>query len=320
MSGSPSNGVSANPLQQRLGQELYAKRLKRQTDKFTKLIHQGEGVFRVERVLPFDAVVSGFFRLFGLRKAMRKRFLDVQVVRQEWFFSTLPAAFEGFRLLQLTDLHCDLDPALMPVVIDLVRGTAHDAAVITGDFRNAMEGDHTASLRDMQSLNAVLSQQRWGVLGNHDSMEMVAELESSGLPILLNEAVEIVRGQDSLGLAGIDDPHYYKTHDLAAARKCIPAGTFAILLSHSPETYPEAERLGFDFQLSGHTHGGQICLPGGWPIVVPTHVPKRFVSGRWRHGRLQGYTSRGTGACGVPARWNCPPEITLHVLRRGGRT
>ena len=58
-----------------------------------------------------------------------------------------------------------------------------------------------------------------------------------------------------------------------------------------------------------------MCLPGGHALIVPCKIPKKFVAGRWTLGGLQGYTSRGTGACGVAARWNCPPEITLHILR-----
>jgi hypothetical protein len=87
-----------------------------------------------------------------------------------------------------------------------------------------------------------------------------------------------------------------------------------ILLSHSPEIFSEAERVGFDLQLSGHTHGGQLCLPGGLPVIVPCRVDRMFVNGRWSHLTLQGYTSPGTGSCALAARWNCPPEIALHIL------
>jgi predicted MPP superfamily phosphohydrolase len=147
-------------------------------------------------------------------------------------------------------------------------------------------------------------------------LEMALDLERDGLPILLNETAEIRRGGDSLWIAGVDDPHYFQTHDLAGTRTKAPADAFVILLSHSPETYAEAAAQGFALQLSGHTHGGQICLPGGRHVVVPCKSPRRFIAGAWQHGSLQGYTSRGTGACGVAARWNCPPEITLHTLRR----
>jgi len=72
----------------------------------------------------------------------------------------------------------------------------------------------------------------------------------------------------------------------------------------------------FDLHLSGHTHGGQICLPGGIPLIRNGNCPKEMIAGAWRYGKMHGYTSRGTGCCGVAARFFCPPEITVHTLRR----
>ena len=302
-------------LRERLGVALFEKRIERQAGKSAKLTHQDEGVFRLERLLPFDALVGGVLRILGVREALRRRFLDVQIVRQEWKIPTLPEVFDGFRLLQLSDLHCDLDIALTPVIEKLVRATPHDAAVLTGDFRNSMDGDHGPCLREMERICAVLAETRFAILGNHDFLEMVPALERIGLPTLLNESAYLVREGRRLGICGIDDPHFYKTHDLAKARAGIPRDDCAILLSHSPETFAGAASEGFQLMLSGHTHGGQICLPGGHALVVPCRVPRKFIAGRWIHGDLQGYTSRGTGGCGIAARWNCLPEITLHILR-----
>ena len=303
-------------LRHRLGSELHAKRLKRQTDKVTRLLHQGTGIFRLERIVPFDNILAWFLRACGVAGTLRRQYLDIRIVHQEWVFPDLPPAFEGFRLLHLTDLHCDLDQSLAPLVEKLVRATPHDAAVVTGDFRNGMEGCHETCMEATKSIVDVLSPARWSVLGNHDFLEMVPALEQMGLPVLLNETAVLGRGGDALWFAGIDDPHYYQTHDLAGVKAKVPAGAFSILLSHSPETYREADQHGFHLQLSGHTHGGQICLPGRIPVVVPCRIDRQFVAGRWKYGRLQGYTSPGTGACGVSARWNCPPEITVHTLRR----
>jgi len=301
-------------LRDRMGSAAFERRLARQAAKTAKLIHQGEGVFRLERVIPFDAVVDRLLRIFGLREKMRRGFLNVQVVPQSWSLPRLPREFTGFRLLQLSDLHCDLDAALTPVVTNLLQSTPHDAAVLTGDFRNGMEGDHGPCLRELRKICAALAPIRFGILGNHDFVEMVPELEEIGLPVLINEAAPIEREGQRIWIAGIDDPHFYKTHDLDRAGSKVPNGACKILLSHSPETYRAASNSGFHLQLSGHTHGGQICLPGGHALVVPCKVPKKFIAGRWSHGELQGYTSRGTGSCGVAARWNCPPEITLHTL------
>lgn len=304
-------------LEQRIGREHLAERLLKQAGHFAKLLHQGEGVFRLERFVPIDALVLFGLRCCGLGARARRNYLGIRVVTQHWTLPHLPAAFEGFRLLQLTDLHLDLDSALMPVVERLVRATPHDAAVVTGDYRNKTDGDYGPCMREMARITAALAPQRWGILGNHDCIEMVPSLEQAGLPVLLNETVAIRRNGESVWIAGIDDPHFYKTHDLRKVRAFAPGESCVILLSHSPEIFSEAESVGFDLQLSGHTHGGQLCLPRGRAVVVPCHVDRKFINGRWRHGRLQGYTSPGTGGCGVAARLNCPPEITLHILHPG---
>ena len=228
----------------------------------------------------------------------------------------MPEAFEGFRLLQLTDLHCDIDPGLIPALLQRLEGLAYDAVVITGDYHNRIAEDFDVSLDLMGRLLPALRGPRFGILGNHDFIEKVAFLEAAGLPILLNEAAVLERGDARLWICGVDDPHYFRTEDLARARRDVPEGETALLLSHSPEPYEEAESLGYQAMLCGHTHGGQFCLPGGIPIICNMRAPRRFLTGAWRHGRLSGYTSRGTGSCGVPARFFCPPEITIHTLRR----
>jgi uncharacterized protein len=77
---------------------------------------------------------------------------------------------------------------------------------------------------------------------------------------------------------------------------------------------PKAAEIGFNYYLCGHTHGGQICLPGGIPILTNTGFLKRYIKGPWKRGKMHGYTSRGTGTSGLNVRYFCPPEITLHIL------
>ena len=98
------------------------------------------------------------------------------------------------------------------------------------------------------------------------------------------------------------------------ASQTTPAPSFSVTL---PEAHAEAAQHNFQMMLSGHTHGGQLCLPGGRHIVCPVKdLTREFIAGRWQSGSLQGYTSPGTGCCGVAARLNCPPEITVHILHR----
>jgi len=303
----------------RIGPDLLERRLAKQAAHWAKLLHQGEGVLKIERVVPVDQVLSAILKLTGLYARAHANFLDVRVVEQVWHLPSLPLAFDGFRLLQLTDLHLDLDLSLGDVVGQLVCSTPHDAAVITGDFRNLTDSDFTSAIQATEKIVHLLARERFGILGNHDFIEKVPELESGGLPILLNEATPIRKDDQEIWICGIDDPHFYRTHDLQKVAAIPPSGAFRILLSHSPEVADEAANHGFDLMLSGHTHGGQICLPGGHALVVPVRkLARDLLVGRWRRKDMLGYTSPGTGSCGVAARFNCQPEITLHVLRRAG--
>jgi predicted MPP superfamily phosphohydrolase len=137
-----------------------------------------------------------------------------------------------------------------------------------------------------------------------------------GLRILLNECETIVRGDQCIYLAGIDDAHFYRVDNIEKAASQIPKSAFSMLLSHTPEIYRQAAHANFNLMLSGHTHGGQICLPGSIPIKLEAVLPRRMGAGAWQYQTMTGYTSVGAGSSVLPVRLNCPPEITLHCLRR----
>jgi predicted MPP superfamily phosphohydrolase len=137
-----------------------------------------------------------------------------------------------------------------------------------------------------------------------------------GVRMLLNEHVMFERNGTAIFMAGIDDAHFYRVDNIEKAATDMPQDAFSILLSHTPETYKQASHAGFDLLLAGHTHGGQICLPGGIPIFLSSVLPRRMGKGAWKYNGMAGYTSVGAGACGVPVRFNCAPELTLHRLHR----
>jgi uncharacterized protein len=155
------------------------------------------------------------------------------------------------------------------------------------------------------------------VLGDHDTIQMVPGLEAMGIRMLLNECAAIVRGDQQIYLAGIDDAHFFRVDNIEEAALEIPKDEFSILLSHTPEVYRQAAHANFNLMLSGHTHGGQICLPGSIPIILDSVLPRRMGAGAWQYHNMTGYTSVGAGSSVVAVRLNCPPEITLHCLRRG---
>ena len=88
----------------------------------------------------------------------------------------------------------------------------------------------------------------------------------------------------------------------------------SILLAHSPEIYKHAAHAYFTVMLCGHTHAGQICLPGGFPLLCNADCRREFCAGAWSYHGMAGYTAAGSGACVVDVRLNCPPEVTLHHL------
>jgi predicted MPP superfamily phosphohydrolase len=169
----------------------------------------------------------------------------------------------------------------------------------------------------MSRISAELRKPAYGVLGNHDTVSMLRGLEEMGIRMLLNENETIKRNGRYIYLAGIDDAHFYRADNIEKAVSGIPNDEFSILLSHTPEIYRQAALADFNVLLSGHTHGGQICLPGRIPITLSSVLLRRMGAGAWKYRDMIGYTSVGAGSSIVPVRFNCPPEITLHHLQVG---
>ncbi|MEJ2692829.1 MAG: metallophosphoesterase, partial [Candidatus Thiodiazotropha sp.] len=212
--------------------------------------------------------------------------------------------------------HADMYPPAIDALVNRIQSMTYDAVVLTGDYRAWTFGEIEASMLGMRRLCDRFEAPVYGVLGNHYTIRMVPELEAMGIRMLLNESVSIERGGEAIHLAGIDDAHYYRADNIEKAVEGIPSSAVAILLSHTPEIYRQAAHAGFDLFFCGHTHGGQICLPGGFPLTLDARCPRRLGYGVWRHGKMQGFTSAGAGTSIVEVRINCPPEITLHTLRR----
>jgi hypothetical protein len=285
-----------------------------QRDHVDQIFGRGRNFFHIENWYSVHALMRLALRLTGLYGRGQRNATDIQVRHQRVFLPGLPAPFWGLRLLHLSDIHLDMAPAIFQALIERVAATEHDLCVITGDFRARTHGDSQPTLEAMARLRPHLSEEVFGILGNHDFIEMVPGLEALGVRILLNECQELEREGARIYLAGIDDPHYYRADNLEKAADGIPPGATAILLSHSPEIYRFAAYAGFRLMLCGHTHGGQICLPGGFALTYNAACPRHLGAGPWRWGELQGYTSVGAGSCVVPVRFNCPPEITVHHL------
>jgi predicted MPP superfamily phosphohydrolase len=306
-------------LQHRLG-TLHAKeRLAVETDHEAQAFGQGLNFLHVENWYSIHSVIRNALRLVGLYDRGLRNAQAVELRHNEVWSERLPASFDGFAILHISDTHADMSAPAMARVIELVRDLHYDICVLTGDYRGKTYGPFEATLEVMARVRAHLKDPVFAVLGNHDTIRMVPDLEQMGIRLLLNESAAITRGSARIHVAGIDDAHFYRADNIGQAAAGIPQGEFSVLLSHTPEVYRQAAQAGFCLMLSGHTHGGQICLPGSIPITLDSSLPRRFGAGAWKHGDMAGYTSVGAGSCIIPVRINCRPEITLHHLRRTRR-
>jgi uncharacterized protein len=264
-----------------------------------------------------EALIRNALKLTGLYQRAQRNAQRIEVRRNIVRSPRLPASFDRFTILHLSDMHVDMNEGAMRRLANLLPELSYDISVLTGDFRAKTFGPFDASLDGLAKVCLHLKGPVYGVLGNHDTIRMVPGLESMGIRMLLNESEQITRGDASIYLSGIDDAHYYRVDNIEKAAYKIPDESFCILLSHTPEIYRQAAHAGYDLLLGGHTHGGQICLPGSIPITLDAVLPRRMGSGAWKYHHMAGYTSVGVGSSIVAVRINCPPEITLHQLQRG---
>jgi predicted MPP superfamily phosphohydrolase len=302
-------------LEKRLGRRHARARLGIEKDHEAQVFGQGINFFHIENLPLSHAVISAILMATGLYWRGLSNAAKVELRENLIVSPRLPQAFDGFTILQLSDLHVEMSEAAMDRVVALLEGTSYDLCVLTGDYRAKTWGPHEAAMSGVARVRDALRGEVYGVLGNHDTILMVPALETMGITMLLNEGKIVERAGERIHLAGIDDAHYYRMDNLDKAAADIPPGAFSILISHTPEIYRQAAHADFDVLLSGHTHGGQICLPGRIPITLDSVLPRSMGSGAWRYHDMIGYTSVGAGSSVVPVRFNCPPEITLHRLR-----
>lgn len=232
----------------------------------------------------------------------------------------LEASFDGYRLAHISDIHIDtwLGLPRLAQVVELVNAQHPDLIVITGDFVTAVPDEETVTkmgniLRGLRAKDGVLA-----VLGNHDYWADVrkvrAILETANILEIGNQVHTLQRGIAHLHIAGVDDV-YNQRDRLDVILENLPPDGAAILLVHTPDFADvAAETHRFDLCLSGHSHGGQLVIPGLKPFVLPLHG-RKYYSGLYRVNSMYQYTTRGLGTSTLAMRWNCPPEISLFTLR-----
>ena len=233
----------------------------------------------------------------------------------------LPPDLDGFRIVQITDIHVSptIKRPFVAAVVDRVNELDADVVALTGDLVDGSVKRLSGDVEPLADLRARYG--RYFVTGNHEYYSGVhrwtKKVASLGFDVLNNENRLLSIAEGRLLFAGVTD---YRAgarepghrSDPKKALAGAPAADVKILLAHQPKSAFAAADAGFDLQISGHTHGGQF-FP--WNLVVPLVQP--YVAGLHRHGAMQLYVSRGTGYWGPPLRLGSPSEITLIRLRSG---
>ena len=305
-------------IRHRIGSDNFKKRLLLEHGYRQSTVKIAYWDMRYSHVRRIMKVLEALLKVSGLWKPGIRNSLDYKVTENRIESAHLPQAFDGFRVLHLSDLHIDAVPDAGESLKEKVLAVEAEMLVLTGDFRFE---PHLGTEETLYCLRSFLKGLHYpfgiyAVLGNHDALEMIEPLEAVGVRFLLNESVRLERGGQALYLAGVDDPHFFQLHDLERALRGIPRDAYRVLLAHSPEIAAAAAETGIHAYFCGHSHGGQICLPGGAALFGNLRCGRRFFKGAWRERQMTGYTSSGTGTSGVPVRFFSRPEIVLHRFFR----
>ena len=228
----------------------------------------------------------------------------------------LPRAFDGFRVVQLSDIHHGpfSNREQIERAVDTANRLQPDIIALTGDYISK-ERHYAAPCAEMLGrLKAKYGV--YAVLGNHDhwtDAALITDLfRAEGITVLINEGMHFEKNGASIWLAGVDDT-MVGLEDLSLALAGARHDEMKLLLAHNPIILRRAARASVDLVLSGHTHGGQVAIRGERSTVRGAR--KRLLKGHGRLSNTQIYVNRGLGTVVLPIRYGCPPEISLLELR-----
>ncbi len=254
------------------------------------------------------ALVVGADAVVG-RPRLRRRVVRVAGLSPE---------LDGYRIGQISDVHCGPHAPEQRVSSWVARLNALelDLVAVTGDLITHGSSHVEAVARALGGLRA--KDGAFACMGNHDYFtdgeHLVRALERRGLTVLRNRGVVVERGGARLYVAGVDDT-WTSRDDLPRALRDRPEGAPTVLLAHDPDLFPQAQARDVELTLSGHTHGGQLGVPGVRRLSLARFVT-RWTAGLYRQGRSWLYVNRGVGTTGPPARLGAPAELAVITLRR----
>ncbi len=275
------------------------------------------------KMFGYTFVGSGVATLgaYGYSSRLETQWLQIERVTVP--LKHLGSALDGFKVVHMSDFH--LQPhtqiELVERAVEAANRLSPDLIALTGDY---VTGDRSSNSETIFELAPVLTKlnAKYGVftvLGNHEysanEKVVLSGLKESGLTVLINDGLALSVGQQMLYLAGLDDA-WKGNPDLSKALEKRPGSVPTILLVHEPDFADTFSADGtVSLQLSGHSHGGQIRLPGIGALALPRHG-RKYDQGLYRVKDMWVYTTRGIGVIGVPLRFNCRPEITEITLVR----
>ena len=254
-----------------------------------------------------------------------------RVIRVDIPLERLPESLDGLTIAQVSDFHYDEHFNAIPIrkAVEIVNGLQADLIVMTGDYvtiplwADYVSGTKKASASAAEPCAQLLAEMRarlgrYAILGNHDAdsdaPRIVEALLATGISVLRNASMPIEHQGGRLWLCGIDDLLEGRP-DLKRTLQDVPPDETCILLAHEPDFADQVKGHRVDLQLSGHSHGGQVRVPGIGAPILPS-MARKYPWGLRRLGRLTLYTNVGLGTIRLPVRFDCPPEITLITLRR----
>ncbi len=285
---------------------------------------RGHGLARPTRreFLTGAAAIAASALLIDATEIDRHR---LTLIQHTIYISNLPAAFHGFRIAQISDIHYNhyAEEWFLRETVARVNALQPDLVAITGDFitadQHSVRNNQRHESECAEILGGLTCPLRFCSLGNHDSIDFVGVqtvLESRGLQVLRNAYTSIDLHGDRLWIGGLADA-YFDAPDFTRAIPRQRMGAPVLLLGHEPDIAPAVYNYSpVDLLLAGHTHGGQIRLPLLTPFFLPD-MGQRYIHGRFNLNGMQLYVNRGIGTVHVPVRFRCPPEITLLMLQPG---
>ncbi|HKK10614.1 MAG TPA: metallophosphoesterase [Bacteroidales bacterium] len=262
-------------------------------------------------------VFKWFLKLGGLYRQGMMNARNVQSEKITLAFDNLPDAFDGFTILHLSDLHIDSLRGHEDNILKAIGNQHYDTVFFNGDYRRDTSGSFRGIIKPMKRIAEALNPPfgKWAVLGNHDTYLMAEYEEEVGISLLINETAEFEKEGEKIYLTGTDDPFYYFSEQAILALEQ-PIKGFKIAMVHTSELRDFAADNNYCLYLSGHTHGGQICLPNKKALISHQFEGNEYTAGAWKYKNMTGYTSRGCGVSGLPVRFNCLPEITFITLKK----